>query len=381
MGLFEKLFKTGDPVGGALLSDALGMSGKKNKWSLGKKAQRKIDLYNAFIRGGVDLQEELQPRLLALERAAAEDSAGAMADIYRRIVGPASEDLAASANRAQRQADLADLEQFGGDYTRARLAAEDADPRNVQRKAYEDQLLREAMAQFGLGADMDPRELRRVQQLARMNRSSAGFGQGSENDLLQEALALVTHGEDLRTLRTNRALAALGGTRAETTDPLMVVLGRPAVSLPFAQGAYSQGASRLGPYNAVEPTYGSDLLNAHYADLFSRRNKASADKAAEYQLYSAAIGSLGNIAGAAGGAMICWVAREVFGADNRQWLQFRTWLLTMAPPWFVQLYTLIGPQVADYLREHPQHKPDVRHWMEERIAEMKNPQPEQNYAV
>jgi len=35
--------------------------------------------------------------------------------------------------------------------------------------------------------------------------------------------------------------------------------------------------------------------------------------------------------------VICWVAREVYGADNPRWLEFRTWLLTQAPAWFRDL--------------------------------------------
>lgn len=255
MGFFDDILSMSDPVGGPMVADSLGLN-KKHKKNWRKKAQKKIDLYNQFIRGGVDLQEELQPRLLALERGKQTDAASLLAQIYKDTLGPASRELSAQANTAQRTADLADFQHLAPGYTEGRLAAENADPRVVQHKAYEDQLLKEAMAQFGLGADMDPTELRKAQQMSRANRSGLGFGQGSENDLLQEALALVTHGEDLRSLRTGNALTALGATRIDTGDPLLAVLGRPSSSLPFAQGAASQAGSRLQPFNAEEPKIG-----------------------------------------------------------------------------------------------------------------------------
>lgn len=374
MGWFDKILRLSDPVGGRVLSNQLGLndSGGGMPRGIGRKAQRKIDLYNEFIRQGVGLQEQLAPRLNALERQQQTYGAETLAQNYRDIIAPVSNQLSVEANRMQRGADLADLQQFGPGYTQALLSAENADPRMVQRKAYEDQLMQSAMQQFGLGSDMDPIELRRVQQQARGNRSSLGFGQGSQNDLLQEALATALHGEDLRNMRTNRALQTLGsvGPRPGMGDASLAVLGRPAQSLGFAQGAYSQSASRMAAPFGAEPTYGSDLLNAYYADIFSKRNQNAANRASTNALIGSAIGSVGQIGGAAGVAAMCWMAREVFGADNPKWLQFRTWMLTMAPEWLRELYLEVGEAGAKFLRENPRYKPGVREWMEGRIAEL-----------
>lgn len=366
MGFFDDLlWGGGDPIAGGVAQDILGVNKKKKK-PLGKKAQKKIDLYNQFIRAGVDLREELQPRLLGLERAAQTDSADLLTSLYEDKIGPASNRLSAEAASFQRGADLGDLERFGADWMRATAAAEEGDPRVAQQRQYEDELLKEAMRQFGLGSELDPVDLRRVQQQVRSNRSSVGFGTG-ENDLFQEAVALATRGEDLRRTRMGDAAGLLATLRRPMADVNQAILGRPSVALPFAQNAASQAGTRLSPYNAIEPTYGSDLLNAHYADLFSKRNKAAADKAADYQLYGSIIGAVGSTGGSAAGMALCWVAREVFGADDVRWMLFREWLVQLAPDWFVRWYLHNGERFAVWLRGKTKLKAIIRWWMIGRI--------------
>ncbi len=59
-------------------------------------------------------------------------------------------------------------------------------------------------------------------------------------------------------------------------------------------------------------------------------------------------------AGGAGGAgALCWVAREVYGASNPRWLQFRGWMLTSAPEWLLQLYVQHGESFAEWLHDKP----------------------------
>ncbi len=50
-------------------------------------------------------------------------------------------------------------------------------------------------------------------------------------------------------------------------------------------------------------------------------------------------------------ANACWVAREVYGVDNPQWMLFREWLLSgRAPAWLVGLYMRRGEKFAAWLR-------------------------------
>ena len=63
----------------------------------------------------------------------------------------------------------------------------------------------------------------------------------------------------------------------------------------------------------------------------------------------------------------CWVAREVYGADNPQWLLFRKWMLNDSPSWFCKLYISKGEAFAKWLSRHAWLKPIIRRWMDSRI--------------
>lgn len=64
---------------------------------------------------------------------------------------------------------------------------------------------------------------------------------------------------------------------------------------------------------------------------------------------------------------ICWVAREVFGDDNK-WKVFRLWLLSDSPSWFFKLYEKHGEAFAEYIKDKPLLKSLIRHWMNKRIS-------------
>lgn len=63
----------------------------------------------------------------------------------------------------------------------------------------------------------------------------------------------------------------------------------------------------------------------------------------------------------------CWIAREVFGDDNPDWIRFWMWKQTQAPAWFQVAYELYGEPVARWLKANPENKLNVRTWMEDRI--------------
>ena len=63
----------------------------------------------------------------------------------------------------------------------------------------------------------------------------------------------------------------------------------------------------------------------------------------------------------------CWVAREVYGEFNPQWLLFRRWLLGDSPNWFRNLYISKGEAFANWLSNNAWLKPMIRFWMDGRI--------------
>lgn len=65
---------------------------------------------------------------------------------------------------------------------------------------------------------------------------------------------------------------------------------------------------------------------------------------------------------------ICWVAREVYGADDPRWLLFRAWLFAEAPEWLRDLYAAHGEEFAGWIHDKPLVKAAVRWLMDLAIA-------------
>ena len=65
----------------------------------------------------------------------------------------------------------------------------------------------------------------------------------------------------------------------------------------------------------------------------------------------------------------CWVAREVYGAENPRWLLFRAWLMTQAPDWLRETYLAHGQEFAGWIHDKPVLKAGIRMLMEAAIAQ------------
>ncbi|HYF34914.1 MAG TPA: hypothetical protein VD994_06435 [Prosthecobacter sp.] len=77
---------------------------------------------------------------------------------------------------------------------------------------------------------------------------------------------------------------------------------------------------------------------------------------------------LSAAAGPAATIIACWVAREVYGAENPRWLTFREWMFTKAPKWFLRLYIQHGARFAEFISDKPRIKALIRRWMDARIG-------------
>ncbi len=64
----------------------------------------------------------------------------------------------------------------------------------------------------------------------------------------------------------------------------------------------------------------------------------------------------------------CWVAREVYGAENPQWLLFRAWMLTEAPAWLREAYVAHGEEFAAWIHDKPLVKAALKTLMD-RVVE------------
>jgi len=70
-----------------------------------------------------------------------------------------------------------------------------------------------------------------------------------------------------------------------------------------------------------------------------------------------------NIGGFAG--MLCWVAREVYGATNPRWIYMRDYVMNEAPIEFQLFYAQYGPHIALEIAANPEAKQHLRGLMDQ----------------
>ena len=63
-------------------------------------------------------------------------------------------------------------------------------------------------------------------------------------------------------------------------------------------------------------------------------------------------------------AMMCWVAREVYGEQDPKWMQFREWVIGHSPDWFYKAYSNYGEKFAKVVRKVPAIKIILRPFMD-----------------
>ena len=64
------------------------------------------------------------------------------------------------------------------------------------------------------------------------------------------------------------------------------------------------------------------------------------------------LGLMDYLAAAAQISTMCWVAREVYCADNPKWLQFREYLFSKAPAWLLNAYMKHGEKFAEVVKRN-----------------------------
>ena len=78
-------------------------------------------------------------------------------------------------------------------------------------------------------------------------------------------------------------------------------------------------------------------------------------------------GTMQAVGTVAAAAMMCWVAREVYGIESSKWMQFREWMLNDSPSWFRKLYLKYGERFAEFISNKPRIKSIIRNWMNTKI--------------
>jgi len=226
-----------------------------------------------------------------------------------------------------------------------------------------------ALQQLGLGGQLSASDLRNVQQSSRAGFAARGLDatnasvvdESMQTDAANRARLLQSLGIAQNVVGQNQSQENINN--AFTTN----LLGQAQNA---TQASNATTRAQFDPFS----NYGMDLANTNYnagqARQISANNNALAltiaGQNSSAAQSAATTSALGNIF--SGWLGRCWVAREVFGATNPEWIMYRAWLDTKAPRWFVKLYVTYGPGFAVFLRKHPSLKTPIRWWMRSRIA-------------
>ena len=126
--------------------------------------------------------------------------------------------------------------------------------------------------------------------------------------------------------------------------------------------------SLTSEFNKLYNTQSNYLANTYGAQVDALSRVAVANSTPNYLSAGAdlfkGVGSLGGTAG----IFACWVAREVYGADNPKWVEFREWMLTKASDNLRNFYLEYGERIAKSIRNKPKIKAIIRKWMDSKIG-------------
>jgi len=258
----------------------------------------------------------------------------------------------------QRESDVGALQEFAPQVVEA---YRDADPYSTglaeQQTAMADDLYQRSQ---GLNPEqqrlVDQQALGMAQRQGRVNDQSAIAGQLMGREQYLSGLRGQAAGMGQQAFGMNRQLAG---------DVGMTILGRPSASIGLGGqvlGQAQQGAAGpMGP-QLFDPNVGLNMaLQQRGQDVTFQGMMAQADASKSAGM----MGAVGSIAGAAIG--LCWVAREVYGPTNPQWLEFREWMLNDAPSWLRNLYLKYGERIAKFISNKPLVKSIIRKWMNTKI--------------
>ena len=229
-----------------------------------------------------------------------------------------------------------------------------------------------------IGAAGEQRKLARYGAAQQFLGSGETTGAAAARDLaLREGLQQARLGAAANFIGGGPSLYNLGQARTGAQQAAFQNYIQANQALP---GQFGQAPSTAQPfYQATQPQTATELTNT-FANLYGSMANYQA------QTYGAYAGALSrqpsgaeqfaNIAGGVGGllgkvapfGLVCWVAREVYGAENPKWLMFREWMLTKASDNLRNYYIKHGEKIAKSISNKPRIKAIIRKWMDSKIG-------------
>lgn len=358
--------------------------------------------YGQVLQDQIDLapqqfasEQQFAPQYANLYQGIQQGQVGNMMGMYKQYA-PQLQALQTQLGTQQLQGNLGNLQQFGSG---AVNAFNQANPQMAQvqgaqvgqalnyRNSTIDQLNQSAQSQLALGGSMSQQQASTV-----ANQVMSNYNQmGRANDptaIAGLATGLDTYSQQLLAQRQQAASSAGGLELANSqmqqgllsgADSSLMGTTMPAIGMVMSPSTAFQGTAGIYGQNQGQPTssQGFNYMNAGtqlYGDYYGAQqnanignaNIAAGQQAGQMQLFGSLAGAGMNYAGKMG---YCWLAREVYGAENPKWQDFRKWMLNHAPENLRNGYLEHGPLLAWRVSQLPRLKARLRKAMDN-ILEM-----------
>ena len=295
--------------------------------------------------------------------------------LMQQGIGALDQGLTARENRAIQEAARARATNMGRtfDQTASIKEAEDVikedNARRMQNRAFAQRALGQEVGiqQADLARGLQAQQLEMARQSAGADRQLSAEEKDIERAMRRGAMEEQFRQQGLGAERASAA-QMVGLEQATSADPFQAILQRQgqnnlgAGGQLFGQAGYGlqSGPQYLNPESGLG-FISNQATNA--ANMFNAQTAADATRSAGM------FGGLGALGGGIAGMFdFCWVAREVYGAHNPAWLDFRQWMFSSAPKWFFKLYLTFGERFANFISNKPRLKARIRLWMDSKIG-------------
>ena len=303
--------------------------------------------------------------------------------LMQQGMGALDQGLTARESRAIQEAARARATNMGRtfDQTASIKEAEDViredNARRMQNRAFAQSALGQEVGiqQADLARGLQAQQLEMARQTAGADRQLT-----AEEKDIERAMRRGAMEEQFRQsgLGAERASAAqmVGLEQATSADPFQAILQRQGQNN-LGAGGQLFGSAQYGLQSGpqyLNPEAGLGFISNQATNA---ANMFGAQQMADATTRGGGFGGLGSLAGGLfGGAgaakgfgnLFCWVAREVYGAHNPAWLDFRQWMFSSAPRWFFKLYLAFGERFANFISNKPRLKARIRLWMDSKIG-------------
>jgi hypothetical protein len=289
------------------------------------------------------MEERLAPQLINTRMAGLKATSQGLLGLYGDLYSPAQQ-------FQQRYAtdQLSMMAGMGGQASAAALGSLDPTTRGIYSTFGQ-----QALSDLQAGSSLNAQETTQAQQAARAAGAARGVSfsrQGSDLEILN------TYGMGQRRLAQRQGVAQQAyqmGVGQQQIGLQGFLNPAFAASQQYGLSGLTAGASGMygdvgsSPFLQPESQY---LANIRANRIQMETAIQSANAARSGAIIGGVTQAIGTYAGLKAG---CWVAREVYGNENPEWMVFRQWLFTEAPEWFRDLYLQEGERFAEFISDKP----------------------------